>query len=104
MSFSKKNIANYKHCKKVHNDLGLELMRWQVDRLTGSSLEVHNDLGLELMRWQVDRVTGSSLEVHNDLGLELMRWQVDRVTGSSFEVGKFAQRYKDEHDQEPKTF
>ena len=58
MLFSKKNIANYKHCKKVHNDLGLELMRWQVDR----------------------------------------------VTGSSFEVGKFAQRYKDEHDQEPKTF
>ena len=58
MLFSKKNIANYKHCKKVYNDLGLELMRWQVDRVTGSSLE----------------------------------------------VGKFAQRYKDKHDQEPKAF
>ena len=38
------NIANNKHCKKMHNNLRIELMQWQAHRLRENLVDNKKDI------------------------------------------------------------
>ena len=46
MLFYKINIANNKHCKKVHTNLKIESMQWQAYSLKGSSFDNNKNIAL----------------------------------------------------------